>query len=152
SRKSWRHHRDSNSSTSFTVTFTPTAAGARAAAIHIASNDADENPFDISLTGTGSALGGALALGAAGFTVNETAGTIVIPITRSGSTTGDVSVKVTTTNGTAVAPGDFGALTNSVVTILDGQSSGSATINIVDTTTLPGEANETFTVTLSGAT
>ncbi len=40
-------------STTFTVTFTPGAAGARTAAIHIASNDANENPFDISLTGTG---------------------------------------------------------------------------------------------------
>jgi uncharacterized delta-60 repeat protein len=40
-------------STSFTVQFTPTALGSRSAAIHIASNDADENPFDITLTGTG---------------------------------------------------------------------------------------------------
>lgn len=37
----------------FIVSFAPTATGARAAAIHIASNDADENPFDINLTGTG---------------------------------------------------------------------------------------------------
>ncbi|MFO1486771.1 MAG: choice-of-anchor D domain-containing protein [Verrucomicrobiaceae bacterium] len=40
-------------STTFTVTFTPSAAGARAAALHLASNDADENPFDILLNGTG---------------------------------------------------------------------------------------------------
>ena len=40
-------------SATFTVTFAPGAAGSRTAAIHIASNDADENPFDISLTGTG---------------------------------------------------------------------------------------------------
>ncbi len=40
-------------STTFTVTFAPGAQGVRNAAIHIASNDADENPFDISLTGTG---------------------------------------------------------------------------------------------------
>jgi uncharacterized cupredoxin-like copper-binding protein len=39
-------------STSFTVTFSPTAKGERVAAVHIASNDADENPFDINLTGT----------------------------------------------------------------------------------------------------
>jgi hypothetical protein len=37
----------------FTVTFKPGAAGARTCAIHIASNDADENPFDIALGGTG---------------------------------------------------------------------------------------------------
>jgi uncharacterized repeat protein (TIGR01451 family) len=44
------------STTTFTVTFAPTAGGTRTAAIHIASNDADENPFDITLTGTGSAI------------------------------------------------------------------------------------------------
>ena len=40
-------------STTFTATFTPGAAGTRTAAIQIASNDADENPFDINLTGVG---------------------------------------------------------------------------------------------------
>ncbi|MBK8092952.1 MAG: choice-of-anchor D domain-containing protein [Verrucomicrobiaceae bacterium] len=40
-------------STTFTVQFTPTALGLRSAAIHIASNDIDESPFDILLTGTG---------------------------------------------------------------------------------------------------
>ncbi|MCX6878760.1 MAG: phosphodiester glycosidase family protein [Verrucomicrobia bacterium] len=45
-----------NTSTTFTVTFAPGAAGSRTAALHLASNDADENPFDISLTGTGVAV------------------------------------------------------------------------------------------------
>ena len=40
-------------STTFVVTFAPGATGVRNAAIHIASNDPDENPFDVSLTGTG---------------------------------------------------------------------------------------------------
>lgn len=39
--------------TTFTVTFSPTSAGAKTAAIHIASNDSDENPFDIGLAGNG---------------------------------------------------------------------------------------------------
>ncbi|MCX6873928.1 MAG: M6 family metalloprotease domain-containing protein, partial [Verrucomicrobia bacterium] len=42
--------------TTFTVQFAPSAAGARTAAIHIANNDADESPFDITLTGTGVAV------------------------------------------------------------------------------------------------
>lgn len=42
-----------SASTTFTVTFTPTASGARAATLRITSNDANENPFDINLTGTG---------------------------------------------------------------------------------------------------
>ena len=42
--------------TTFSVTFAPGAAGSRSAAVHIASNDANENPFDIALTGTGYSL------------------------------------------------------------------------------------------------
>ena len=41
-------------STALTVTFTPSASGGRSAALHIFSNDADENPFDIALAGNGS--------------------------------------------------------------------------------------------------
>ncbi|MEQ1751920.1 MAG: choice-of-anchor D domain-containing protein, partial [Prosthecobacter sp.] len=41
-------------STTFTVSFSPKGAGAREATLHILSNDADENPFDIELTGNGS--------------------------------------------------------------------------------------------------
>ncbi|MES2923267.1 MAG: choice-of-anchor D domain-containing protein [Verrucomicrobiota bacterium] len=41
-------------STTFKVTFSPSRAAIRWAAIHIASNDADESYFDIVLTGTGS--------------------------------------------------------------------------------------------------
>lgn len=40
-------------STSFTVTFKPTGKGIRNAALKIASNDANENPFDVKLTGVG---------------------------------------------------------------------------------------------------
>ena len=40
-------------STTFVLRFAPGAVGARSAAIHIANNDANENPFDISVSGTG---------------------------------------------------------------------------------------------------
>jgi len=40
------------STTSFTVTFTPSTLGIKTAALHIASNDSDENPYDINLTAT----------------------------------------------------------------------------------------------------
>ncbi len=40
-------------SATFTVTFDPSALGVRTAALHIASDDADESPYDIVLTGTG---------------------------------------------------------------------------------------------------
>jgi uncharacterized repeat protein (TIGR03803 family) len=42
-----------NGSTKFTVRFKPTTNGFLTAALRIASNDPDENPYDITLTGTG---------------------------------------------------------------------------------------------------
>ena len=42
-----------NSSTTFTVTFNPSAPGNRSAALHFGNNDTDENPFDIALAGYG---------------------------------------------------------------------------------------------------
>ncbi len=39
--------------TTFTVRFSPTSAGAKTATLSIANNDSDENPFDITLNGTG---------------------------------------------------------------------------------------------------
>ncbi len=48
-------------STTFTVTFTPSASGSRSAALHITNNVAGaKNPFDITLTGTGTLPGAAL--------------------------------------------------------------------------------------------
>ncbi|MBV6500151.1 MAG: hypothetical protein CJBNEKGG_02620 [Prosthecobacter sp.] len=44
---------EAGASTTLTVTFTAGAIGTRGAVLHIASNDADENPFDITLTGKG---------------------------------------------------------------------------------------------------
>ena len=52
-------------STTFTVEFTPSAPGARNATLHLASNDADENPFDLALTGTGTAPEISVLLGGA---------------------------------------------------------------------------------------
>ena len=40
-------------STAFTVTFAPTLSGSKTAVLHISSNDSDESPFDITLTGVG---------------------------------------------------------------------------------------------------
>ncbi|MCX6856057.1 MAG: choice-of-anchor D domain-containing protein, partial [Verrucomicrobia bacterium] len=44
-----------SSTTTFTIEFTPSSGGTRTAAVHFASNDGDESPFDILLTGTGTA-------------------------------------------------------------------------------------------------
>ena len=43
-------------STSFQVTFDPSATGTRSATLSLSNNDADENPFDFSIQGTGTAV------------------------------------------------------------------------------------------------
>ena len=43
-------------STTFTVQFAPSSPGLKTAALHIVNNDSDENPFDIAITGTGTAV------------------------------------------------------------------------------------------------
>jgi Tol biopolymer transport system component len=46
------------SSTTFTIRFSPTSEGAKSADIAIANSDSDENPYDITLTGTAVPLSG----------------------------------------------------------------------------------------------
>ncbi len=50
-----------DASTTFTVTFSPSGGGIRTAALQITSNDVDENPFDIVLTGAAPIPGGNVA-------------------------------------------------------------------------------------------
>lgn len=46
----------SGTNTAFTVRFSPSSVGTKSAVIHISSNDTDESPFDITLTGSGTEL------------------------------------------------------------------------------------------------
>lgn len=68
-------------STTFVVKFTPSTYGTRTAALHIANNDSDENPFDITLTGTGQAAE-IVVLGAGGANIadggSQTFGTVLV--------------------------------------------------------------------------
>ena len=47
-----------NATTTFTVTFVPTVNGVRRAVVSISSNDGDENPFEIQLSGEGTVAPG----------------------------------------------------------------------------------------------
>jgi ELWxxDGT repeat protein len=49
-------------STTLDVTFSPTSTGARSAVLHIVSDDPNENPYDLMLTGIGSAPAGLLRI------------------------------------------------------------------------------------------
>lgn len=62
------------SSTVFTVLFAPSTTGTRTATLQVSSNDADENPFDVVLTGSGVPAAGAVALFANGSYVDTSVG------------------------------------------------------------------------------
>jgi ligand-binding sensor domain-containing protein len=66
--------------TTFSITFSPTVAGAKTAQLSIANDDANENPYVINLTGTGSSI----------------------------STTPEINIKQGTTNIASAATFDFG--------------------------------------------
>ena len=131
----------------FTVRFAPNSGGVFNATLHIANNDSDEAPFDIALRGTGRVPDrGILAFANAEVYVNESAVTLLVPISRSGGSEGPVSVRVDSTNGPATSPADFSALNNAVVNFAEGETSKNIGVTILADAL--NEANETFTLTL----
>lgn len=95
-------------SLTYTVTFAPTAVGTRSASLHVASNDPNENPFDIILTGTGTApeivieqpVGTAYGEGAAqSFGTMHTGGQAVLTFTIRNTGSADLSGLAVTKDG-----------------------------------------------------
>ncbi|HYF35949.1 MAG TPA: choice-of-anchor D domain-containing protein, partial [Prosthecobacter sp.] len=124
-------------SLTFTVTFTPSAVGSRSATLRILSNDPNENPFDIVLTGTGTApeieveqpAGTALTGGAShSFGTMHTGGQAVRTFTIRNSGSADLTDLVVTKQGSEAAEYAVGPL---------------------GTSTLPTGASTTFTVTFA---
>ena len=79
--------------------------------------------------------------------VDEDGGAQAITVTLSNPVSKTVAVQVSTTDGTAVAPGDYGALTNHPVTFTAGDTEKNFTVTPVDDDEVDGDKN--FTVTLS---
>jgi uncharacterized delta-60 repeat protein len=126
-------------STTFTVQFTPTALGSRSAAIHIASNDADENPYDIQLTGAGTSPEVVVEY-PAGTGLQDGVSVVTISATNVGSV-GNITVTLRNT-GTATLTGisiskdgdhsgDFGVSTPA--TVLNAGSSTTFTVSFMPT-------------------
>lgn len=84
-------------------------------------------------------VGGALEFSAGNYNVSEDGASVTISITRSGGTTGAVTVDYATTDNTAIAESDYTFATGSV-SFADGES-GSKTfdIQLVDDTDLEGD-------------
>lgn len=91
-----------NAATTFTVRFAPTSAGLKSAALSIFSNDADENPYDINLTGT--AVSPAIVNTTAASSVTTTSATLNGTVNANGlSTTVTFEYGLTNAYGSTVA-------------------------------------------------
>ncbi len=82
-------------------------------------------------------------------TVNEAAGTATFVVTLTGSTSSNVTVNYATSNGTAVAPGDYSSTSGTLTFTPGGSTTQSVSVAIVDDTTT--ESSETFALNLSNA-
>lgn len=137
-----------NASTTFKVTFNPSALGSRTASLKVLSNDLDTASFDVSLSGTGVAPSpGVIAFQNAEISVTEKTLTVNVPVTRTGGDNGAVSVRVNSTPGTATQA-DFSAVTNYLVSFPAGDA-GNKSVPVTLVADGIVEPEETFTLTLS---
>ena len=101
----------------------------------------------VSLLGTYTApVPQSLQFGAAGYSVSESGKSVTIPVTRTGSSTGTVTVQYATANGTALAGSDYTAKSGTL-TFANGVTTQNITISITSDTVIEGD--ETFAVNLS---
>ena len=137
--------------TTFTVRFAPTSTGAKSAALHIASNDSDENPFDLTLTGTG-----ALSTNADLSALSMSGGILTPPFTS--ATTSYATTVGSATSSTAVTPASSGSAAtirvNNVV-VASGSPSAPIALNVganvltIVVTAGDGVSTKTYTITVT---
>lgn len=89
---------------------------------------------------------GNVALSAASYSVNESAGAATITVNRTGAANGIVGVNYATSNVTATAGSDYTAVSSTVL-LFDGQTSGTFSIPITNDNS--HETNETLQITLT---
>jgi len=125
-------------SATFTVTFKPGAAGSRAATLHIASNDADENPFDIALTGNGVAVPEIAVEAPEGTGLTDNNSTITFSQLNLGAA-GETKTVIIRNTGTAALSG--------ISASVDGTHATDYTVAGPATTSIAAGASASFTVT-----
>lgn len=84
--------------------------------------------------------------------VNEAAGTATLTVTKTGASSIPHQVAWATSDGSAVAPGDYTSANGTLLFAAGGTSSQSVTVSIFNDTSYEGVTPETFNVILSGAT
>jgi hypothetical protein len=135
-------------STTFEITFDPSALGLRTATLSIANNDSDENPYNFSIQGTGETPVVTLSVSVddASIAENEIA---TITATLSAASGSDVEVTLGYT-GTATGNGTDYTASSTTITITAGSTTGTATITAVNDTL--DEVDETVIVDITGVT
>jgi hypothetical protein len=92
------------------------------------------------------AINGRVQFDASTFIVNENVGSASCSVTRTGNTSGAVTVHYATSNGTATAPADYAAVSGSL-TFADGETTKTIVVPILDDNI--DEPDETLSLTLS---
>ena len=92
---------------------------------------------------------GSLQYSGASYGVAEDGGSVLLTVTRTGGSFGEVSVDYSTLDGTATAGSDYTS-TSGTLTFADGVTSQAFSVPVLDDTDYEG--NESFTVQLSNAT
>lgn len=149
--------------TTFTVTFAPSAVGLRTAGVLLTSNDADENPFNISLTGTGIAEGALVVTPAENQTSSGSFGGPFSPalfqytLANSGTSPLDWTasksatwVQLNSTGGT-LAPGETTTVNGVIQSNANALPSGAYTDTLVFTNTTNGNGSTTRGLALNVA-
>ncbi len=123
-----------NGSTSFSVSFAPASAGAKTAILRIASNDEDEDPYDVILTGEASAAIPEIAVRISGGAGIASGGSLSFG-TRNTNTATPITLGVLST-GTAALEGVSAAITGAHASEFRIIASPAATINPLESGTL----------------
>jgi len=135
-----------NGSCTITVTFTPTAAGTRAAAVTITDNAAG-SPHSIPLSGTGASAPAPVvslsssSLTFASQTLNTTSGSQTVTLTN----TGNAALNLTSIGLTGANTGDYAETTTCGSTVA--ANNGNCTISVTFTPTATGSRTAAVTIT-----
>lgn len=92
---------------------------------------------------------GTIQLAMTAVSVAENVGTVTITATRTGGTDGAVSVTITSANGSAIAPGDYGAIPGGTMLSWADGDGAPKSINVTIVDDPDPEPDETFSVSIS---
>lgn len=140
-------------------TFTQVAGYHFMQPMRVVYNPYDSNEVWVTSFGGGMSVGhatpttpqpGSVSIAQQAYTVSEAGGSLIVSVSRSGGTSGAVSISYATANGTATAGQDY-TTTTGTLSWADGET-GARTFSIPLLNDSIFENNETFTVTLSNPT